>query len=117
MRDTSKTTIDDGGDEVSVDSWFGYMNLNISVAVYCGAAKACLVPKTSCFCLNDTNDTASMDVENNQGFWECVDHWAAFWSGPHQELIASMRLTSTNRRMYSYVSATLSFGTHIVHKS
>lgn len=84
---TSKPAID--GDEISVDSWFGYMNLNFSVAVYCGAAKAGLVPKIS---LNDTNDTASMDVENNQGFLECVDHWAAFWSGPHQELIAEYSL-------------------------
>jgi hypothetical protein len=88
---TSKTAIDDG-DEISVDSWFGYMNLNFSVAVYCGAANAGLIPKISCFSLNDTSDTASMDVENNQGFRECVDHWAAFWSGPHQELIAKYSL-------------------------
>lgn len=47
---------------------------------------------TACFSLNDTNDTALMDVESNQGFRECVDHWEAFWSGLHQELIAEYSL-------------------------
>ena len=28
-----------------------------------------------------------MDVEQDEGFLECVDHWASFWSGPHQEYI------------------------------
>ena len=59
------------------------MNLNFSVAVYCGAAKAGLVPKISWFSLKkngnrkgnrNRNRNEKMDVEQDEGCLECVDH-------------------------------------------
>lgn len=87
-KDTTSTSLC-YGDEISEDSWFGYMNLGFTVAVYCGAAKAGLMPKVQCFCLKSNQSGAKpMNIEKNEGFQLCVNHWEAFWIGPHQRFLA-----------------------------
>ncbi len=55
---------------ISKRSWWGYMNLDFSVACYWGAAKAGLVPK---IVLTDQT------VLTDDGFRNCVGIWENFW--------------------------------------
>lgn len=72
-------------DGISEDSWWGYMNLQFSVAVYCGASEAGIVPKIK---------LSNPQVKNDKGFQECVEHWKGFWSTYHRDFINAVR-TST----------------------
>jgi hypothetical protein len=56
---------------ISKKSWWGHMNLNFSVAVYLGAAKAGLVPDTV---LSDKS------LEDNIAFQECIQIWRGFFA-------------------------------------
>ena len=72
--------------KISMDSWFGYMNLNFSVAVYMGASKAGLVPRVEISRNGDGRE--GFDVENDPGFQACVDLWSRFWtSGAHENYL------------------------------
>jgi hypothetical protein len=74
---------------ISMKSWFGYMNLNFSVAVYRGAAKAGLVPDISLRIGGGVTDESEKfnsnpnNVEADPGFIKCVSIWEAFFRGPH----------------------------------
>jgi len=57
------------------------MNLNFSVAVYCGASQAGLVP---------TIELSDPSVLQDLGFQECVEHWKKFWSTHHQDFIKAV---------------------------
>lgn len=71
--------------KISTKSWFGYMNLNFSVAVYQGAANAGLVPAVKL-------STLSKNVQQDAGFQTCVNIWYEFWSGPHAKYLDTMKL-------------------------
>lgn len=69
---------------ISRKAWFGYMNLNFSVAVYRGAAQAGAVPDISLSVIDAPNEFgANPDVEADPGFLKCVSIWEAFFRGPH----------------------------------
>lgn len=67
-------------DEISKRSWWGRMNLEFSVAVYCGAAEAGLVPRVT---------ISSEDVASDASFQKCVELWRGFWQTIHSEFLAS----------------------------
>jgi len=67
-------------DTISKRSWWGKMNLSFSVASYCGAADAGLVPPIS---LSDES------VSNDVGFQTCVGIWKKFWETDHVAFVAS----------------------------
>lgn len=69
-------------DRISEQSWWGYMNLLFSVAVYCGAAEAGIVPTVK---LDDTR------LKQDQGFQECVQYWKDFWSTHHRDYVEIVR--------------------------
>jgi len=59
---------------ISKRSWWGYMNLGFSVASYCGAAEAGLVPSVS---------FSNKSVANDVVFQTCVGLWKDFWENDH----------------------------------
>lgn len=69
-------------DNISEQSWWGYMNLQFSVAVYCGAAEAGIVPKVK---------LSNPRVEKDEGFQECVLHWKAFWNIHHRDFVTAVK--------------------------
>jgi hypothetical protein len=68
-------------DAIALDSWWGYMNLGFSVAVYCGAANAGLVPTIK------FKNTGKMNLDEDEHFQNCVKSWQGFFEGPHTEYI------------------------------
>ncbi len=70
---------------ISINSWFGYMNVNFSVAVYCGAAKAGLVPEIQL--LTVRQEGQEFDLQKDAGFLECVDQWESFWTHSHKKFM------------------------------
>jgi hypothetical protein len=68
--------------KISKLSWWGYMNLDLSIAVYCGAAEAGLVPKITL--LDSDNDTL---LKDDIGFQKCVQIWKDFWMNDHAAFI------------------------------
>lgn len=72
--------------EIAKDSWFGYMNLNFTVAVYQGAAQAGLVRKIS---LN----------HDDPGFQACVKIWYSFWI--KYKILASQSPSNLYRALWS----------------
>lgn len=69
---------------ISKRSWWGYMNLLFSVAQYCGAAEAGLVPSIS---ISDES------VLNDTTFQTCVGLWKLFWENGYTPFLDS-RTTS-----------------------
>jgi hypothetical protein len=70
--------------KISKLSWWGYMNLNFSIAVYCGAAEAGLVPKITLLDSDNDNDTL---LKDDIGYLECVQLWKDFWMNDHAAFI------------------------------
>jgi hypothetical protein len=70
-------------DFIHLDSWWGYMNLGFTVAMFQAAAKAGLVPELKF-------SKSKMNLEKDEGFQQCVQHWEGFWNGPHKEYLAEM---------------------------
>ena len=68
---------------IATNSWWGYMNLNFSVAVYVGAAKAGFVPEIQLL-MNEN------DVEQDVGFQKCVENWKLFWETAHPEFLREL---------------------------
>jgi len=64
---------------ISKNSWWGYMNCNLSVGVYCGAAEAGLVPPIE---LSDPS------VGVDPGFRINVGIWKEWWATDHAEFVA-----------------------------
>jgi len=81
-------------DAISRRSWWGYMNLNFSVAVYCGAAEAGIVPKVS-FLSSSSSDDDQTNIQDDEGFRQCVEHWKMFWSTHHKQFVNGMGKTTT----------------------
>ncbi|KAG7338654.1 hypothetical protein IV203_020724 [Nitzschia inconspicua] len=73
-------------DNISKESWWGYMNLQFSVAVYCGAAEAGLVPIIQ---------LGTPFNKNEFGYQQCVQHWKNFWDTHHRDFVASIRSSAT----------------------
>mmetsp|Transcript_28613 Transcript_28613/g.59807 ORF Transcript_28613/g.59807 Transcript_28613/m.59807 type:complete len:416 (+) Transcript_28613:48-1295(+) len=71
-------------DDIAMDSWFAYVNLNSTVALYFGAAKAGLVPKVS-VCKD-----CGLDLEVDPGFLGSVDIWHCFWINSHKKFLDSI---------------------------
>jgi hypothetical protein len=69
-------------DTISEQSWWGFMNLQFSVAVYCGAVEAGLVPVIQ---------LKNPSVETNIGFQHCVQHWKIFWDTSHQDFVTAVK--------------------------
>ena len=67
-------------------SWWGYMNLDFYVALYCGAAEAGVVPTIS---FSDNS------LQDDVGFQTCVELWKGFWENDHATFLASC--TSMNK--------------------
>ena len=70
--------------KISTDSWFGYMNIGFTVALYKGAAKAGLVPDIL------LSTESGVDVDSDPGFKKCVDIWESSWSEPHKEFLDNL---------------------------
>jgi hypothetical protein len=70
------------------------MNLNFSVAVYCGAAEAGLVPKITLL-HPDTNDTLLL-VKDDIGFQKSVQVWKDFWRKDHAAFIMNRKKYDEN---------------------
>lgn len=68
-------------DAIALDSWWGYMNLGFSVAVYCGAANAGLVPKI------EVKNTGEVNLDKDEQFQNCVKSWQEFFEGPHTKYV------------------------------
>lgn len=95
---TSMGTMDFAqNDKISQESWWGYMNLQFSIAVYCGAAEAGLVPFIQ----------LGGNVDANAGFQECVKHWKSFWDIHHREFVASMTGGNTTEKQRKVALITL----------
>lgn len=67
-------------DKISEHSWWGYMNLDFSVAVYCGAAEAGIVPA-----IQMTQHPAL----EQEGFKKCVVLWKGFFKTTHTDFLQS----------------------------
>lgn len=80
---------------ISTDSWFGYMNMNFTVAFYQGAAKAGLVPE---IILSSEN----FDATKDPGYQACVEVWYSFWTTSHVAFIQNYSI-STNRNDQSSI--------------
>ena len=61
-------------DDISDQSWWGYMNLNFSIAVYFGASAAGIVPPVS---------LSSKTTENDPSFQRCVSLWRDYFLNDH----------------------------------
>ena len=73
---------------ISKQSWWGYMNLQFSVAMYCGAAKVGLVPEIA---ISDES------VWSDAGFLKCVDIWMEFWESYQSTFLPSISNCSSNK--------------------
>ena len=78
--DPSKKFITKVTDTISKRSWWGKMNLNFSVAAYCGAAEAGLVPAVS---------LSEESVSSDDGFQTCVGIWKKYWETGHTAFVAA----------------------------
>ena len=74
--------------KISKESWWGYMNLQFSVAMYCGAAKAGLVREIS---MSDES------ILSDAGFLKCVDIWMEFWESYRSIFIPSISKCSNSK--------------------
>ena len=70
-------------DAIHLDSWWAYMNLGFTVAMYQAAAKVGMVPELKF-------SKSKINLEKDEGFQQCVQHWEGFWNGPHKEYLAEM---------------------------
>ena len=75
---TNETELVFESDDISEKSWWGFMNIEFSIAVYFGAAEAGLVPKCS---------LCNKSVEDNLGFQKCVQLWKEFFMTEHKAFI------------------------------
>ena len=66
---------------ISKQSWWGYMNLQFSVAMYCGAAEVGLVPQIT---------WSDESVWSDAGFLKCVDIWKEFWESYKSTFLPSI---------------------------
>ena len=71
-------------DNISKLSWWGFMNLNFTVALYCGAVEAGLVPRVK---LIDAEE-----LLDNQSYCMCVEYWKMFWVGAHDQFQSTVTL-------------------------
>jgi hypothetical protein len=71
------------------------MNLQFSVAVYCGAAEAGIVP--SIFIDNPR-------VQHDSGFRECVQLWKDFWSKHHYDFVNAVKDSKESQRKAALVT-------------
>ncbi len=74
--------------KISDQSWWGYMNLQFSVAMYCGAANTGLVPKIS---------FVDESVWSDAGFLKCVDIWNEFWESYKSTFLPSISNCSNSK--------------------
>jgi hypothetical protein len=67
--------------QISVKSWFGFMNCNFIMAIYEGAINANLMDKKVCKPIKKVGD--QVDLRNDPSYVQCLKIWTSFFKETH----------------------------------